>query len=289
MERWKGAAKGPVMMNHDILDDFSSIESVKTSIKANWENYHYCLGRSPSVELSVGRYLTWLVTNMPDHFMNLVVCTELPSSGADQLIKNALLHFESLNIQKLSWLADEIVYAAEMKKHLVANGLTFRESFATEMAVDLDQLTGNPSLPDDLQITMVDDDAALRKWIRVASSGFGVPAEAEDIWFDFFNYVACGPPFRTYLALLNGTPVGTSQLFTSAGVAGIYNVACMPQMRGRGVGAAVTLAALLEARKLGYRVGILQASQMGYKVYRRLGFQDFGKLSVFLWENKTSA
>jgi hypothetical protein len=34
-----------------------------------------------------------------------------------------------------------------------------------------------------------------------------------------------------------------------------------------------------------YRIGILQASQLGDKVYRRLGFQDYGKLSVYMWEN----
>jgi len=273
---------------HDILYDFSETELVRTTIKANWENYHYCLGRSPSVELSAGRYLTWLVTTMPDHFMNLVVCTELPQIGVDELINNALNHFRSLNVRKLSWLAEEGVPAEEMKKHLTSNGLTFRESFAIEMAIDLSVLPENISLPDGLQIVSVEDELTLRKWIHVASIGFGVSREAENIWFDFFNYVACGPPFRTYIALLNNEPVGTSQLFTSAGVAGIYNVSCVPEARGMGVGTAVTLMPLLEARKLGYRVGILQASQMGYKVYRRLGFQDFGKLSVFLWENETN-
>jgi hypothetical protein len=66
---------------------------VKKAIKTNFENFHYCLGRSPSVELSIGRYLTWFVTNMPDHFMNLVVCTDLPDDGIHELIGNTLAHF----------------------------------------------------------------------------------------------------------------------------------------------------------------------------------------------------
>lgn len=284
MERWKGAVESAVIPMQYILSDLSDTTLVKATIKANWENYHYCLGRSPTVELSIGRYLTWLITNMPDHFMNLVVCTELPAEGFDEIIETALTHFKSLNIRKLSWLAREGLPAREVKKHLEAHGLTFSESFSVEMAADLTTLNEDVKLPDDLRIITVDDGAMLKKWIHVASVGFGVPRELESVWYDFFEMAACDLPFRTYLALLNGEPVATSQLFTSAGVAGIYNVTCLPEARRQGIGAAITLAPLLAAREMTYRIGTLQASSMGYNVYRRLGFQDFGKLSVYLWE-----
>lgn len=273
---------------HDILDDFSAADQVKTSIKANWENYHYCLGRSSSVELSVSRYLTWLVTKMPDHFMNLVVCTELPEQGVGELIDNALNHFRALNIRRLSWLSEEGVQASRIKKYLDVCGLNFKESFAVEMAADLTKLSENIPTHKNLRIISVEDEETLRAWIHVASIGFGLSSEVEGIWYDFFAEVVFEYPFKTYLALLNGKPVGTSQLFISAGVAGVYNVACIPEARGQGIGAAVTLAPLIESRKVGYLVGVLQASSMGYNVYRRLGFEDFGKLSVFLWENKTT-
>jgi GNAT superfamily N-acetyltransferase len=268
----------------DIVGDLSDTKLVKTVIRANWENYHYCLGRSPTVELSVGKYLTWLVTSMPDHFMNLVVCTELPQEGIDELIENALTHFRSLNIRKLSWLTEEGVPAKEIKKYLEAHDLNFSESFATEMAADLTTLREDVAMPNELKIIPVNDEKTLRKWIHIASIGFSVPFEFEDTWYEFFAEAACTSPFRTYLALLYGEPVATSQLFTSAGVAGIYNVTCLPQARGQGIGGAVVLAPLLAAREMGYQVGILQASAMGYNVYRRLGFQDFGKLSLYLWE-----
>jgi hypothetical protein len=40
---------------------------------------------------------------------------------------------------------------------------------------------------------------------------------------------------------------------------------------------------------MGYKIGILQASAMGYPVYQRLGFEDFGKLSVYLWNQDKMA
>jgi GNAT superfamily N-acetyltransferase len=267
------------------LVDFSDQELVEKGIKINWENFHYCLSRSPTVELSIGRYLTWFVTKVPDHFMNLVVCTGVPSQGLDEFIEQALAHFRSLNIRKLTWLAREGTLSDEVRKSLLTHGLTSNESFGTEMAVDLTSLSDAPPLPPGLEIVPVITGQQLKQWIHVASIGFGLSREWEADWYDFFTLAACELPFRTYLALLDGAPVGTSQLFTSGGVAGIYNVTCLPEARGRGIGAAVTFAPLLDACAMGYRVGILQASALGYPVYRRLGFQDFGRMSVYLWEN----
>jgi GNAT superfamily N-acetyltransferase len=268
----------------NILSDYSDTAAVKDSIKKNWENYHYLLGRAPGVELSIGRHLTWLITSMPDHFMNLVVCTSLPEGGLDELVEDALSHFKSLHIRKLSWLAEEGVPALELKNCLMQHGLTFKESFAVEMAVDLNTLPGQRPATEGFEIFQVEGEDMLRQWIHIASAGFGVPAESEEVWFEFFNYAACRTPFQTYLGLLNGEPVATSQLCLSAGVAGIYNVTTLPSARGRGAGTAMVMAPLLAAREHGCRAGILQSSKMGYRVYQKLGFQDFGGLSVYLWE-----
>lgn len=269
-------------MKH-ILTEISGNESVKSAIKANWEAYHYCLAQSPNVELSIGRYLTWLITDLPDHFMNLVVCNQLPPEGVDDLIESALGHFRSMNIRRLSWLTH--VGSAEINKTLLACGLTFRDSFAAEMAVDLSVLPENLPTHPGLRIVPVEDEYTLRQWIHVTSIGFRISEIFEQVWFDFLVDAISDARFQTYLALLNGKPVGTSQVFLSEGVAGIYNVTCIPEARGRGIGSAITLTPLLKAREMGSRIGALQASQKGYGVYRRLGFQDFGKLSVYLWEN----
>ena len=272
----------------NILNDFSAKKLVKKAIKENWKNYHYCLGRCPHVELSIGRYLTWLVTSIPDHFMNLVVCTQLPAEGSDELIESAVVHFKSLNVKKVTWLAEEGIPAIQVKKYFTTHGLRFEESSGTEMAADLMAVPDHLAYPDGLKIICIEDTERLRQWIHVAGIGFGLPQEYEAAWHELFAEAVFEQPFWTYLALLDDKPVATSQLFLSAGVAGIYNVTCLPEARGRGIGAAITQAPLLDARTMGYRVAILQASEMGYPVYRRLGFQDYGKLSVYLWENDPS-
>lgn len=265
-----------------ILSDFS-VPLLVGAIKANWADYYISLGHSPEAELFFGPYLTWFLSGVPDPFLNVVLCTQLPHEGAGEIIDETLAHFRSRDVKRLSWWAETDTPRMDLDRLLVPRGLTFKEG-GTGMAVDLMELHEELSIPAGLTIKLVQDKAALKQWIHVASIGFGIPENGERRFLGLFADLGYESPVRSYLAIWNGQPVGTSQLFLSAGVAGIYNVTCTPEARHQGIGTALTLTALREARILGYRISILQASHLGYTVYRRLGFQDFGKLNTYQWE-----
>jgi predicted acetyltransferase len=77
--------------------------------------------------------------------------------------------------------------------------------------------------------------------------------------------------------------VTTSSLFLGASAAGIYFVMTLPQARRQGIGTALTLAPLQEARELGYQVGVLGSSELGYPVYQRLGFEAYCRIGIYEW------
>ncbi len=60
-------------------------------------------------------------------------------------------------------------------------------------------------------------------------------------------------------------------------------MAVAPDARRQRIGTAVTSAPLALARELGYRIGILQASEMGARIYRKLGFKDCGQFRLYGW------
>jgi GNAT superfamily N-acetyltransferase len=119
--------------------------------------------------------------------------------------------------------------------------------------------------------------------VHTAVAGFGLPDASESQCYDLFVGLGYDLPLRNYIGYLHGKPVATAELFLGAGVAGIYWVATVPEARRQGIGAAMTHAALREARELGVRIGILHASELGEEVYRRLGFVEHCRMSHYIW------
>jgi predicted GNAT family acetyltransferase len=85
-----------------------------------------------------------------------------------------------------------------------------------------------------------------------------------------------------FAVVRDGRTVATSLLYLADGLAGIYCVATLPAERGRGLGAHVTAEALRAAHRLGYGVGVLQSSAEGHPVYIGLGFEDLGRVPIFV-------
>jgi ribosomal protein S18 acetylase RimI-like enzyme len=251
---------------------------VVAAVKANWADFYAHVGRVPVAELSVGPHLSWLLTGVPDPFLNVVFRTDLPSDRVTEIVDEALRHFRSRHVARLSWWADWS--GADPGQHLLRRGLTFDAS-GTAMAADLRSVDDTAPTPAGLVVAPVEDRTTLQRWIQVMSVGFGISKDAESRLLELFATVALEPPMQTYLALLDGRPVATSQLFVGAGVAGIYSVTCLPDARGRGIGTAVSRAPMLEASRQGCDLAVLQASPSGFPVYRRLGFHDYGRIGTY--------
>ena len=90
-------------------------------------------------------------------------------------------------------------------------------------------------------------------------------------------------PDVKYLAAVDAasTVQATSAGARFTATAGVFFVTTDPAWRGRGVGTAMTAAAIRSAAAAGARSAVLDASPLGLSIYRRLGFEAVGDVVLF--------
>lgn len=255
------------------------IRAIETNLFALFK---YWLGSWPGVTLEATP--GWIRTQSPSAYRlcNCVMRTAIEPAQLDSHIDAAVEHGRSLNVPLLWWL--EANYKpTDLGERLAARGFVHTQSFPG-MAIDLKRLKAPADLPPGVHIEEVLDDEALIEWCTACTTGFGNERHyqgfVESIRSAGFGAQA---PMRLFLARLQGEAVASAMLFKDAGIAGLYNVATLPATRGRGIGAAVTVAALEAGKSAGCTLGTLYASKLGVNIYRQLGFEEQFQFHNYVW------
>lgn len=264
----------------DVMRD-TSPEALVAAIEANTCDAFVRWGQALGAELHDGAEVQWFVSGVPLQLWNGVVRARFAAGDVDAKIDTALRHFAARRAP-MSWLVGPSTRPSDLGRLLEEHGLTV-DTEAPGMAVDLLQTPTTALLPPGLTITEVGDGDALARWIDTFVGGNEFPEVMREQLMQLygrrgFHRLAS---VRYFLGALDGRPVATSLLFLSAGVAGIYCVATVPSARGQGIGSAMTSLPLQVAHDLGYTIGVLQSSQMGLNLYRRLGFQQYCTLGLY--------
>lgn len=258
----------------------TSDEALVTAIRANMSDlFKLMSAASPEEQFENGKFARWH-TPLPHPWFNGVLSSKPPAGQDEEFIEETLRFFRDRGVHTFTWWLDPPLRAADWEPVLAGHGFLLSKD-TPGMAVDLHALAGSAASVDGLEIRAVMDEESLRTWAQIFTLGYGMPPDWEGIIFNVWLELGLDLPIRNYLGYLNGEPVSTSCLFLGGGAAGIYSVATLPEARGRGIGAALTLDPLLEAREMGFRIGVLQSSEMGFNVYKRLGFRHLCQIEYF--------
>jgi len=222
-------------------------------------------------------------TGLPHPVLNGATRARLTPENADARLEELIALFRKRGVPAMWWY-DPSSQPTDLGARLEAHGFT-RGKGMPGMALDLQKPQAPLALSPALAIRKVTDEATLRLWIGVLCRGYGLSEQIGESFFTACVQIGLGPdsPARHFLCTLDGEPAACASLCAGAGIGGIYNVATLPEARRQGCGALVTQACLDAAREDGYRVAILQASEMGEPVYRRLGFEEACRIETYFW------
>jgi len=259
----------------EILTDFSTPALIH-AVKSNLYEFFRYLGRSKYTELLISLTMIRWHTMTPHPWFNGVLSTQPPSDIDPHTVQDVIAYFQLRSVTNFTWWLEPTLTRAQWERHLLPHGFQYDDS-TPGLAVDVQKLNRVRTAPPNFKINPVADIPTLKEWTRTFITGYQLPIAWESGLMELMTGIGWEWPVRNYMGYLNGKPVATSHVFLGAGVAGVQFVSTLPEARGQGMGAAMTLAALREVQQMGYRIGILQSSDVGLNLYRQLGFQHNGR------------
>ena len=265
--------------DQSILTKFTEKVYIK-AIHDSWNSMILLFANTPQYETVRTQHLTTMGSSVKIPMLNRVMHTRLTSTHVDEKILETIEYFSSKGLP-FTWQVDPTDTPEDLPEHLEKHGFTL--SSGPGMALVLNELK-IPEAQDDLTFERVRTQELCEVFARLLAKAYGIP---EFAWEDFTQLVmsvGIRDDFYHYLGHLDGQPVATATVLYSDGVAGIYNVATLPESRGRRMGSMITAAPLIDAHERGYIVSILHSTQMGYNVYKRLGFEEICRKVGYVWK-----
>ncbi len=214
--------------------------------------------------------------------MNVFCDTNFSEQEVEEKVNNLLSQAKNKNIPFM-WWAGALTKPQNLGEYLTRGGLIKDESPCMYLNLkEIDESIYKKALNQSkIKIVRVSNPKEEDQWIDIFSTIFELNDFKDDfgricrIWFQIRD---------VFLALLDeGKPVGVSMVSYHSGVAGIYNVGVIPEYRNRGIGTAMTIAPLLQAKKKGYEISTLCSSELGFKVYSQIGYKECGKYAQYIY------
>jgi len=153
----------------------------------------------------------------------------------------------------------------------------------TGMFVNIEKMTATHGC-DILKILQVVDSRTLRDFIIAYRELIPMDGEAIDLFYSTSKpfILDVDSKLKLFVGYIADRPVSTAALFLSSDVAGVWDVTVLPDFRRMGIATDMVSHVMFEARsKHGCNVGVLTASELGEKVYSKMGFQRVKDFYIF--------
>jgi GNAT superfamily N-acetyltransferase len=293
-------ARRPLAATTPILLEPSDDDLLR-AVEHNLQDLFRAVATLPGSEIVETPELSWHHAFPVNPMFKSVWGTRLDAAAVEAAIDERIAWFRERDAPFFFWWTGPSTEPSNLGERLVARGMIGQQEQARLYAPGVEvEAAGTPAMAADLAamnedaleqapagfaIDEVRDERALEDFRRVFVESYEVPELIAQAWVDATTTLGLGrTPWRLYVGRLDGEAVATNLVFNGGGVAGVYGIGVVPAARGHGIGGAITLAPLLDARDEGYRHAVLFSSAMGVRTYERIGFRLLdGWIDRFLW------
>jgi GNAT superfamily N-acetyltransferase len=259
-------------------------EEVCSAINKNLLDLCRLVGETSSLNVNETPEMFLVSHGVPYPAYQGVLDANISSDEINTKIDQVVQFFASQGLPP-TWYVHPVSKPDDLEIHLKAKGFSMVAS-TKGMACDLKSMDIRQKKPDGLIVEYVEDESSLRTFFDIWTEGHPFPKPLGDAWFNFISETDYGPDSNTvyYLGYYDGKPVATAVLFLDGSSAGLWWIVTLEKMRGKGIGTWMTIHPLKEAKEKGYELSVLNATELGLPIYKKLGYTEFfiNKLYVLM-------
>lgn len=236
-----------------------------SSIEQNLDNFYLKCSNHSNFESMDTNHLKWVRAHNAD-WPSCIFYANFNDLDVDSEIKNVR---SLINSEKApdGWTVGPLTKPKSLGKKLLKYG--FSEVFhQAGMAIDLLKIKLSPNINSSLIVKKIEYKEELDDWSQVVSSVFHITVDKE-----LLEYLLPQNEVKFYIGIHKKVCVSALLLYLIPRVAGLHAVSTLPNFRNQNFAFTLSEKALRDARDMGYKFGVLQASSMGQFVYKKLGFK----------------
>jgi hypothetical protein len=258
-------------------------EIIKTIEKNLFEQIRF-YGTSYRARLIDNDKIMKFISRIPLSFFNCVVFYNLDPKNLKKQIKDFIKYGRSKKTSLL-WLVGPSSRPHNTGALLEENSFKYDDHMIS-MAIEIPDLKSDLKYVDGFEMELVDNRKKLKKWVHTCLKGFD---ENDKNFLSIYKFerslgYSRNLPWVRFTGLVNGEAVATSAVFMGSEAAGLDNITTTPDWRKKGVGASMVVQTLKFSQSLGYNIGVLQASDMGFNLYHKLGFKKYYEFREYIWK-----
>lgn len=256
-----------------------SQKTVADLIEYNTAKYFLNLGRLNNDKVCDTSEIKYIFTK---NWQSRIFMANFNEACASNDIEQIISRIKELNIPVL-WFVTPMSRPKNLQNLLKGYGFTYQNDWKA-MAIDLKTVPEDFNIPEGMEIKEVLNLEELKTWTDVLVKSFEFPEIAVYYKKYFINSGTQNLNFHYYIGLFNGKPAASAVLFNGEGAAGIFYIGTIPNVRRKGIAKTMVYHLLSEAKNKGYNISILQASEMGYPLYEKIGFKKYYTTKIYRYQ-----
>lgn len=216
---------------------------------------------------------------LQDPILNVVMDTQVSEEELEAVIVSVFDFYQRLQVD-WRWIVGPLSMPTTLSEQLHKHDLIIYETYPA-MYFDLTQSL--PVLPPiEMEIKAAQPRDCLTDWIQAIRESFPTTDKGEG-YRSLCIKKLYGPDalFHHFVGYVAGEPIASGTLFVNQDAVMIHNIAVKPAFRHRGFGTSITLHAMQIGASLGAKHCFLDASEQGFELYQKLGFQVYSKHDVY--------